>query len=346
MFIPSAAPNEPGHLLQVHDRTLVAQPFDAERLQLTGDPVVLAEGVSESNPATAAQFAATPRLLIHGGPSSPGELVWFDRTGKRLGEIKSSDSAYFRPVLSPDGKHLSVSALDRRTNLWDIWLIDIARGIPTGLRSEGYQTSNNAVWSRDGKYLAFTDIRNRRISLVKKTSDGSGPAEFLETLGIGGAQTACDWSSDGKWILAQRVSDATGTDLWLSPTQPGAAGHPFIHTGADEACGQFSPDGKWVAFTSDESGRFQIYVQAFPDGAKWQISKDGGVQPRWRGDGKELFYRSADQSVMAVDVRTGAAVEAGTPKALFQTCQERLRRGAIRDQLRRDSGWPEIHGIN
>jgi Tol biopolymer transport system component len=318
VFVPSPAPNVPGRLLHLHDGTLVAQPFDPDRLEFTGDPIVLAEGVPESNPVNAAQFAASTRLLIHGDSSRSEELVWFDRAGKRLFAIKSPDSPYFRPELSPDGKHLSVSALDRRKNLFDLWLIDIARGIPTRFTFGGIPASNNAVWSPDGQYLAFIEVRNSEISLDRKMSNGSHPSEPLQALGGSGSQTACDWSRDGKWILVQRTSETTGTDLWLLSTQPGATARPLIQTTASEACGQFSPDGKWVAYTSDESGREQIYVQAFPEGPKSQISKNGGVQPRWRGDGKELFYRSADQSVMAVELRLGAAVEAGTPKALFQ----------------------------
>jgi Tol biopolymer transport system component len=317
-FVPPAGTNESGHLLHVHDRTLVAQPFDPDRLQFTGDPVVLGEGISESNPAVAAQFAAASRLLIHGGLSSPEELVWFDRAGKTLSAMKSPDSTYLRPELSPDGKRLSVSALDQHTNFWDVWLIDIARGIPTRFTFGGQPLSNNAVWSPDGRYLAFLEVRNSEISLDKKISDGSRPAEPLETLAGSGSQTVCDWSRDGKWILVQRTSDTTGIDLWVFPTAPGAKARPLIQTKANEGCGQFSPDGKWVAFTSDESGRNQIYVQTFPEGGKWQISKDGGVQPRWRGDGKELFYRDVEQNMVAVDIRTGTAVEAGIPKALFQ----------------------------
>jgi len=327
MFVSAEGTNESGHLLHVHNRTLVAQPFDSDRLQFTGDPIVLAEGISESNPAIAAQFAASSRLLIHGGQPSPGEMVWFDRVGKRVFGIKATDSSYFRPELSPDGKRLSVSALDPRTNFWDIWLIDIARGIPTRFTFGGIPTSANAVWSPDGRYLAFIEVRNHEIWLDKKTSDGSRPAEPLAALGGSGTQTACDWSRDGKWILVQRTSDTTGYDLWLYPTEPGATARPFLQTKANEACGQFSPDGKWVALTSDESGRDQIYVLAFPEGAKWQISKDGGVQPRWRGDGKELFYRTSDQSMAAIDIRTGAAVDAGTPKALFQSPRNNFDEG-------------------
>jgi Tol biopolymer transport system component/predicted Ser/Thr protein kinase len=320
MFLPPGRADEPGQLLHVRDRTLLSQAFDPDRLQFTGDPVVLAEGIAESNPAVAAQFTATSRLLIHGGLSSFDELVWFDRTGKRLSAIKIQDSPYSHPELSPDGKRLSVNARDPRVNLWDIWLIDLARGIPTRFTFGGQPATSNAVWSADGKYLAFLEARNHEIWLSKKISDGSLPAEPLEAVRGSGIQNACDWSRDGRWILFQRFDVANNSsDLWLLSTEPGAKARPLIATKANEACGQFSPDGKWVAYTSNESGLNQIYVQTFPSGAKWQISKDGGVQPRWRGDGRELFYRTPDQSVMAVDIRTSAAVEPGTPKVLFQT---------------------------
>jgi Tol biopolymer transport system component len=317
VFVPSAGANEPARLLHVHDRTLVAQPFDPERLQFTGDAVVVAEGIAESTPVVASQFAAVSRLLIHGArfEGSAGELVWFDRAGTRLSVIKSSDSLYSRPELSPDGKRLSVSALDYRTNLWDIWLIDLARGIPTRFTFGGPTTSQNAVWSPDGRYVVFNQARNGKVPFYKKMVDGSRQEELVGEL-VG--TTACDWSPDGRWILVQRSGTTTRGDVWLLPTQPGAGPRPLIDTKANETCGQFSPDGKWVAYVSDESGRNQIYIKAFSEGAIWQISKDGGVQPRWRGDGKELFYRSMNGTVMAVDVRTGASVDQGVPKELFQ----------------------------
>ena len=174
----------------------------------------------------------------------------------------------------------------------------------------------------------------------QKAVDGSRPGEPLERLGAApaGPSIVCDWSHDGKWILFQRSEIATGSDLWRLSTESGAKARPLIQTKANEACGQSSPDGKWVVFTSDESGRNQIYVQAFPSGAKWQISKDGGVQPRWRGDGKELFYRDAPGGMVAVGVRTGAAVEAGTPKTLFQTSRNSFDEGvtAINYAVTRD----------
>src|SRR5262249_27965733 len=118
-------------------------------------------------------------------------------------------------------------------------------------------------------------------------------------------------------ILLARSTGATLSDLWLFPATLGAEAKPFLQTRANEACGQFSPDMNWIAYTSDESGNPQIYLQAFPSGGKWQISKDGGVQPRWRSDGKELFYRSTDGYIMAVDIRGGTSLEAGAPKKLF-----------------------------
>jgi Tol biopolymer transport system component len=131
----------------------------------------------------------------------------------------------------------------------------------------------------------------------------------------------CDWSRDGKWILYGLVGDGTQSDLWLVPAAGDAQPQPFLQTKAAEGCGQFSPDGKWVAYPSDESGLFQTYIRGFPKGEKFQISRDGGIIPRWRGDGKELFFRSSDGNLMAVDIRAGGAIELGIPAKLFSVTE-------------------------
>jgi Tol biopolymer transport system component len=305
-----------GYLIYLRDRTLLAQPFDADRLEMAGEPRVIAEQVAESTPLTPGRFFATSRLLIYGGQGGgSSQLVWFDRSGKRVSQITTGDGGYVRPSLSPDGKRIAAAFTGPQINGADIFIVDIARSIPTRLTFGG-TLNRSTIWSPDGNYIAFVFLSNGRAVLVKKRFDDSGSEEVISAKAT--ASTACDWSRDGRWILYMVPGDGTQSDLWYVSATGEGEPRPFLQTKAQETCGQFSPDGKWVAYGSDESGAHQIYVKAFPSGGTRQVSRDRGNQPRWRGDGKELFFHSSDSdAVMAVDIRAGAAIESGIPRKLF-----------------------------
>jgi Tol biopolymer transport system component len=247
-----------------------------------------------------------------GGAASNRELVWMDRAGKRLGVV-GKPGALLAIAVSPDEKTLAVTI--GGGSQFDIWLEDLRRGVLSRFTFRpGINLSS--VWSPDSSRLVFTFASSYFWDIYQKPAGGNGQEELLLHAGInGGAQ---DWSPDGKWIVYQQTGPKTANDLWLLPLNGDRKPVPYLQTPFDETTARFSPDGRWMAYQSNEAGRFQIYVQAVPpSGAKYQISSSGGTEPRWRRDGKELFYVSADQKLMAVPIKLSATVEAGPPQPLF-----------------------------
>jgi len=245
-----------------------------------------------------------------------GELVWFDRAGKRIGPA-GEPSLYLRPALSPDGKLIAVQRRDPTTGTDDIWLVDLARSTVSRL-TFGTSNQTHPTWSPDGSRIAFASDQEGTSNLYQKSSSGAGTEELL--LSSDTSKYVTDWSLDGRFIAYENQSPGTGSDLWVLPLSGDRKPMPYLRTEFNEAQGQFSPDGRWMAYSSNESGRTEVYVQAFPaSGGKWQISTAGGSFPRWRRDGKELFYRTADQKLMSVAVQTDSTFQAGQPRALFET---------------------------
>ena len=316
-YAPS--PNaEKGHLLFLREAALMAQPFDAGRLDLSGEAFPVAEQVGAVLSQAFFSVSGSGAVAYRKGVSGRStHLLWFDRDGKSLGEV-GPPGAFNDVALSPDGKRVAVSRFDLLSNNADIWLLDLARNGAATRFTFDPGIERDPVWSPDGTRLAFSSTRGGLPNVYQKSGTGAGSEEPLLQPGV--SQRPKDWSRDGRFLLYVRDDPKTGADLWVLPLAGDRKPFPYLQTQFFESQGQFSPDGRFVAYISNESGRIEVFVQPFPaSGGKWQISAGGGSQPRWRGDGKELFYLSADRRIMAVDVGTTSQFEARIPKALFQT---------------------------
>jgi Tol biopolymer transport system component len=212
-----------------------------------------------------------------------------------------------------------------QTGNLDVWQIDLARGTTTRFTFDP-ATDNSPVWSPDGKQIAFGSSRDGQTRIYVKPANGSaGEEPVMPASSMTQSQYPSDWSRDGRYLLYTEFGGSTGADLWVLPMTEGAPETrkpvPFLRSPFNETVGSFSPDGKWIAYTSDESGRNEVYVRAFPGASgRFQISVNGGMEPRWRQDGRELYYRAPDGKLMAVGVRSAAgSFERETPKALFET---------------------------
>ena len=311
-----------GHLLFVRQSTLFAQPFDPLRAELAGTPTQIAEHIIDRDEKVAVSSSAGGVILYRAGPSiAPHAFVWYDRSGRPLETVAGSDFASsFHSSLSPDGSRLAAS---RTEGTSDIWLLDMKRGVTSRLTSHpAFELSPE--WSPDGRRIAFTSNRRgpSQWALFMKAVDGSGEEEVLVDLGLA-TTSPTDWSRDGRFILYAMVPPNTPRDIWALSLEGERRRFPVLETNFNETNAQFSPDGKWIAYQSDESGRVEIYVQPFPGpGRKVRISVNGGVQARWRRDGKELFYLGSDNRLMAVPVQLdtrGENVDVGTPVPLFPT---------------------------
>jgi eukaryotic-like serine/threonine-protein kinase len=304
-----------GHVLFVRGGLLLAQPFDLKRLATTGEAVPLAEQVGISRAGKGAFAASEQGLLVYGtGAPEGGQLTWFDRSGKQTGVL--GDTANYPALnLSPDGKNVAVQIVDSQ-GAEDLWLYEVARGMRTRFTADG-KGNREAVWSPDSRHLIFNSSRNGPRDLYQKTVDGAGE-ELLLATDLEKVPTA--WSPDGRFLLYYSMADPrTKSDVWVLPMAGERQPLPFSQTEFAERRGQFSPDGRWIVYTSDESGQEEVYVAAFPGpGGKRRISTAGGLIPRWRGN--EIFYIAADYKLMAAEVRTqGAAIEIGAARALFET---------------------------
>ena len=315
----------PGYLLRVVQGVLIAQRFDAAHAALSGDPTPVAQAVVENNGTFRSAFAvSTVGTLAHRGGVAGGlrQLVWTDRTGKTLGTVGPPDEAAPTSfALSPDGQRVA-NARNVQANS-DIWITDVARVAATRFTFDA-AAEFSPVWSPDGAQVVFRSVNRRGFGpsdLFIKPANGSADERPLLATPLG--KTPLDWSRDGRFLLYASQDPKTRSDLWVLPLAGDAKPMPIVQTAFDETQGQFSPDVRWVAYTSDESGRDEVYLRPFPDaGGKWQVSIGGGSQPRWRPDGKELFYIAADARLMAAQVTAvpqERAVTVGTPVALFPT---------------------------
>jgi Tol biopolymer transport system component len=311
--VPMRARYGAGHVLFVQDgSTLMAQPFDVARAELTGDPVAVASSVASGVVPRWGWFSvsATGVLAYVEGITAGVQLVWLDRAGKQLGTL-GNPAPYRQIALSPDGRRVAAVAI-AGTGLNDIWVIDVARGM-TSRVTTGPTGAVSPVWSPDGQELIFVRYNSASRLLYRKELRADAAASALQEMAVGG--TPEDWSHDGK-ILLYRTSGEENA-FWALPVEGDGSPELVLKSAFSVGQAQISPDGRWLAYTSDES-RAEIYVEPFRrPGERRRVSLDGGSQSRWRGDGRELFYRSNDGQLMAVDVREGASgLEVGTPEVL------------------------------
>ena len=316
-FVPMDG-GKKGELLFQRDGTLLAQTFDLRRLGTTGEAVPVAEQLGSwlnfGHFAAADNGTLVWRGIVNAGGS---HLGWFDRQGKSLG---AEGATYdFRGAgavaISPDGTRVATARNAGGSS--NIWLTTLSSGSETRFTFDP-PVNFNPAWSGDGNSIAFTSNRAGSTDLYQHASSGAGRDELL--LKSDHSKNVNDLSRDGRFLLYAETDPKTNHDLWVLPMDGGLKPVLFLRTEFNELNAKFSPDGHWVAYESDESGRSEVYVRPFPAAnGKWLVSRDGGTLPRWRGDGKELYYLAANRNLMAIPVAAGgSAFQPGTPTALFQ----------------------------
>jgi Tol biopolymer transport system component len=320
-----------GYLLFVRGRSLLAQRLDVEGRRLTGEPTVVAENVWVSTERSRAAFSISETGVLVFDTVTRGrdtELASFDRRG-----VRQASFGQFAPAkisLSPDGTRLALDNFET-TGTFKLWTVDLTRGIPSRWNSTLEKSDRTPVWSSDGTRIAFASDEG---IFERSASDGGDVSLLLKS---DQRISLDDWSRDGRFLLFRyvdfrsnintRESGPSNADLWILPMAAAGDRTPIAlaQTGSNASNGAFSPNGKWIAYDSEESGGREIYVRAMPtagqavSGAKWRVSKGGGRYPRWRDDGRELLYFADDLSaLLAVSVRTETVFEAGTPEPLFR----------------------------
>jgi Tol biopolymer transport system component/predicted Ser/Thr protein kinase len=308
ILMPGVAPrySPTGHIVYAREDSLWAVPFDADRLEVAGSPVPLLEGIRVYRDALALFAIADNGSLVY-GPSVEGEreLLWVDRKGHTTALVQDRLD-YQQLRLSPDGRRLAVSYES------DIWIFDTERGTRARFTFEG--DTGNPVWSPDGMYVTYSSYATNAIA--RKRADGTGEAETLLLNPY--PAIPCSWSPDGNVLAFYAIEESAQRDIWFLPLEGDRTPISLIETPFDERLPSFSPDGRWVAYVSNESGRNEVYLQPYtaPRG-KVVVSTDGGNQPVWCPEGGELFYSKGDQMV-AVAVETAPTLDIGTPHVLFE----------------------------
>jgi len=309
----NAAYADPGYLLYMRDNVLVAQRFDSRKYVLRGEPRTIGDEVQYFPQTDLALFGVAGKDALvtqTGRGADKSQLTWFNRNGGTTGAI-GTPGAFANPSISQDGRRLAFEQTDRDGRHIDIWIHELATNGTTRF-TFGPGLNEIPLWSPDGKRIVYGSSRKLNFSMYQKNADGSGSEHEIADLG-GQSEGVWDWSRDDKYVLARKDNE-----LWYLAL-PDFQAKPYLQPKWIVRNAQFSPDTKWVAYSSNETGNWEIYVSPFPSGtSKWQVSRGGG-EPRWRRDGKELFYLSAEGKMMAVPVRLGTSFEAGSPLVLFQT---------------------------
>jgi eukaryotic-like serine/threonine-protein kinase len=311
----------PGYLLFVRDGTLMAQRFDVSGFRLTGEAMPLAENVAVSNISKRGLFNISENgtlvYMEQSGVSTTGRILWYDRGGKQTAETGKPGS-FDMPSLSPNGDKLALAIPDASDKL-DIWVYDLVRGIRTRVTFSG--ASNFApFWSPDGEIIGFASNRGGpTFHIYEKAADGTGNATPLVV--DNGQELMASWSADGRYVIFPRGPGPANGEIWAMPLFGNRKEFPVVQNPQFPSIQPaLSPDGKWLAYVSPESGRWEVYIVPFPHGSgKFQISTAGGTWPRWRRDGKELFYIALDKKIMSAEItEQGAALLIGKVRPLFQ----------------------------
>ena len=310
----------PGWLLFLREGSLMAQRFDADKFELSGDPMQVAPGVGSYPSAGYGLFSVSENgeLLYRGGVLGQFQLMWTDAQGNPAGTL-GDPGQYFYPSISPDGSRVAAAQTGSGGNI-DIWVLDVAHGTNRRLTFDPAR-ENYPVWSPDGKQIVFASDRGGHRDLYMHAADGSGEDQVLFKSDEDKIPTG--FSRDGRYLLYFSNDPKTRNDLWILPMEGDRKPVPFLRTEFGEALGQFSPDGRWIAYISNESGTNEVYVKPFSPGAgaeisggKSMVSKGGGLFPQWLG--KQLLYTTTGGQLMAVDVTTDKTFQFGVPKRLFQ----------------------------
>jgi Tol biopolymer transport system component len=317
-----------GNLIFLRQSTLMAQPFDPRKLELSGEPAAVADGVDSFSARSYGLFSVsnTGTLVYRKGTGSQTLLTWFDQQGNPAGTLGDAGE-YASPAISPDGSRVAAAVGPAPSR--DIWILDVARGTSTRFTFDPARDDNPA-WSPDGKNIAFSSNRSGQMDLYTKPADGSGEEKLL--LKTDEPKTVERWTKDGRFLLFDSAGPKTSTDIWALSFSGNAKPVPLLQTQFQEGIERVSPDGRWLAYTSVESGTAEIYVRPFtPEaaggGAKWLVSKGAGIRPIWSPDGKQLFYISLALQVMAVDIDASKGFQAGTPRRLFTAPPQALTGG-------------------
>jgi serine/threonine-protein kinase len=302
-----------GHLIYAQGGALMAAPFDGRRLQITGAAVPVVEDVLQAGFVGAVQYSVSSTgslVYIPGGSLASERLVWVSRNGTEQA-LAAPPHAYIYPRVSPDGRHVAVNIVEEGVQLW---LYDLARDALTRV-TVGGNTNLTPAWTPDGKRIVFASNREGPTNVFWQLADGSGGPERLTSSQY--LNSPRSFSPDGQLLAYIEMNLTTGYDIWVLRLSDHKA-QPFLRTTFNESAPAFSPDGHWLAYVSDESGRWEAYMQPYPGpGGKYQLSTEGGTEPVWNPNGKELFYRSADK-MMAVDITTQPSISVGKPRTLFK----------------------------
>jgi serine/threonine protein kinase/Tol biopolymer transport system component len=335
-----------GCLLFVRGNRIAAQEFDRHKLRPTGQIIPLGDAPPASSFEGAPLLSASENgVLIHAATNLPNtQLVWLDRMGRAVGTVALPPASYGNPSLSVDSRWATVSIANSPTS-YDLWLVDLQRAVTTrltfdGLLAAGGGTGSAAVWAPDGSRVAYMCNQSGLYDIYQVLTNGTGKPEPLVQSDVV-FKAPVTWSPDGKYLVFSQNVEKTQWDLWLLPMQGDRKPVPYLRTPYDENTAALSPDGRWMAYSSNETGRAEIYVRSFPEPReKHRISVSGGTAAQWSQDGRELLFLSSDQmaytvgSIFTVDVQTSPSFKAGAPRLLFTPRQDLMGIAATADLKR------------